>query len=116
MGKTLAQYDCPCGHSNLEWRTRPFARFEECPICKAMTYSRVDLRRGRDAGYWTPIEQYSIAMNSDEEITRFSEKAPDVYVCRDKENEMYGVPIAHNYQQKKASLKAAGFMDLRGYG
>jgi hypothetical protein len=115
--KIGAFYDCEtCKHSAMEWREIPFPAVEDCPKCGAHAYSRPSLRKTPDAGYWVPIQQYSIAMNSDAEIQAFRDKAPDVYVSSDPNDEMYGVPIARNYHQKKQSLRAAGFKDLRGYG
>jgi hypothetical protein len=61
--------------------------------------------------YHTPIELYSIAMETDEEIREFMKKAPDVHVSTDPDDDMYGVPVAASRYQKLQALKSAGFVE-----
>jgi putative FmdB family regulatory protein len=108
--------DCP--HADIEFASMQNALpvgecLPECPKCKGPRYRRaVSLPHTDLKEFHTPIEMYSIALNSDAEIRAFTRAAgDDVRVSSDPEDPMYGVPIAASRKQKRAALKAAGFIE-----
>jgi hypothetical protein len=56
-----------------------------------------------------PIEMFSIACNSEEEIREMQQRVPGLDISTDPNDEMYGVPVARTRQQKLAALEVAGF-------
>jgi len=56
-----------------------------------------------------PIMMFSMACNTPEEIAQLRRQAPDVEVSDDPTDELYGVPIARNRQQKLKALEVIGW-------
>lgn len=108
----LYDYRCSaCGHERIDEFEKITSEPQTvCPSCGKATFARVPQVVGNNLReFHTPIEMYSIGLNSDEEIREFRAKCPDVDVCTDSSSDLYGVPIARNRAQKLAALKAAGF-------
>lgn len=111
----IYDYHCmTCGHTDIEYKKMDNAvPVDNCPKCGQLSYAKqvslpaTDLREFHD-----PIEMYSIAMDTDEEIKEFQKKAPDVEVSTDQDDPMYGIPIARNRKQKLAALKTVGYTEL----
>jgi len=113
----LYDYQCDhCGHAAKdEFQKITAPALTECPNCglddgdvfhREPTLAHTDLKEFHD-----PIQMYSIAMDSDEEIREFQAKCPDVRVSTDPRDPMYGVPIAASRRQKLDALKTAGFVE-----
>lgn len=107
----IYQYQCDdCGHECEEFqhiRDEPLTR---CPICCGEAFHRVPAKTHTDIReFRKPIEMFSIALNTDEEIRTFKQQCPDVAVSTDPNDELYGVPIAANRKQKLSALNAVGF-------
>jgi putative FmdB family regulatory protein len=113
----LYDYECKqCGHKGTEFRkmanVNPDDRPEVCPECTAQAYTRqiscphTDLKE-----FATPIELYSIALDTDDEIREFLRKCPDVEVCTDPASDMYGIPVARHRKGKLQALAAAGYVE-----
>jgi putative FmdB family regulatory protein len=107
-------YHCDyCGHDNDEYHKMHESPLLTCPKCghyapyhKVPTLSGTDLKE-----FHTPIELYSVAMETDQEIREFKAKCPDVEVATDPHDPMYGVPIARSRKQKLQALEASGFVE-----
>jgi len=106
-------YTCPkCGRSDTKFAQMSEARTH--PLCRCGTVMRRDFPaegagNHTAAGFRTPIEMYSIAMEDPGEIQAFKRDCPDVDVSDDPNDPLFGVPVARNRQQKLAALDAAGF-------
>lgn len=110
----MYEYSCPCGFSDVEYQRMSSTPLTVCPKCKGAEYHRVpSVPHTNLIEFHKPIEMFSIACNSLEEIREMQVKAPDVLISDDPNDEMYGVPIARNRAQKKAALAAAGFMEIK---
>ena len=109
----LYDYKCDaCRHAQEEYQSIRSDPLTLCPSCGAECFHRVPTLPHTDLKeYHTPIEQFSIAMETDEEIRDFMRKAPDVQVSTDPNDEMYGVPIAKCRRDKLQALKAAGYVE-----
>lgn len=110
----LYDYKCEtCGHLAEEFKKiTSESKPEICPHCSAQTYVRqVSLPHTDLKEFHTPIEMFSIALDTDEEIAEFVRKCPDVDVCTDKSSDMYGIPVARNRKAKLQALKAAGYQE-----
>lgn len=59
--------------------------------------------------FHTPIEMYSVACNSMEEIREMQRAG--VECSDDPKSELFGVPVARNRRDKKAALRAANFLE-----
>lgn len=100
-------YECPkCGHFVLEpasW----FVEHENCPECDAAVEKVVGAvrKRGLDPVFQTPIEMFSIAPTSWDELVAMRRKFPDAKFTDQ------GVPLAHTRAEKLAFLKHAGFVE-----
>lgn len=112
----LYDYKCrTCNHTAEEFRkiTSDSSKPEVCPECTAQTYERLPSLVHTDLKeFHTPIEMYSIALDSDDEIREFMRKAPDVQVCTDPNSDMYGIPVARNRHQKLQALKAMNYEEV----
>ena len=110
----LHDYVCVnCKHAATEYHRAAAPDIEECPKCKTPNYKKqFALIHSPQLGYRTPIEMYSIALNTPEQIREFKRKAPDVEVeDRDYNHPLWGVPLARTRHQKMQALKAAGFVE-----
>lgn len=107
---------CECGHEAEEFRQMKDATAVGacvvCPTCNSPAYQRLadyvhtDLKE-----FHTPIDMYSIALDTDEAIRAFKQQVPGVDVAEDPADPMYGVPIARSRKQKMDALKHAGFVE-----
>jgi len=83
-----------------------------CPACHQPTYRRVvDLPSTDLKEFHTPIEMYSIAVDSIQEVRELQRRCPDVAIEDDPTSEMFGIPLAANRQQKRALLRASGYIE-----
>lgn len=109
-------YRCEaCGHEVEEYQSIHDVAFLRCPKCAATeVYGRIPTLPHTDIKeFQTPIEMYSIAMNSDEEIRGFAARCPGVDVSADPEDPLYGIPVARTRQQKLHALKAMGCTEAK---
>ena len=111
----MYQYECvACQHENLEFQFMKDPHLTECPACGAAAYERRPTLPHSDmVEFHKPIEMYSIALNSDEEIRAFQEKCPDVQVSADPRDDMYGVPIARTRKDKLSAMAAMGYEESK---
>lgn len=87
---------------------------EQCPSCKSYQCVRVPSVPNTDMReFKTPIEMFSIALDTDEDIREFKRKAPDVDIGTDPDREDYGIPIARTRKQKLAALRAVGYTEKK---
>lgn len=109
----LYDYKCrTCNHEATEFQKMASEPLHVCPACYQPTYCKqVSLPHTDLKEYHTPIDMFSIAMESDDEIREFMRKAPDVEVCTDPDSDVYGIPIARSRHQKLQALKAAGYVE-----
>ena len=80
----------------------------QCPECGAAIMDRDIVAEGTNTPmqeYHKPIEMYSVAPTSADEVTELRRKLPNV-----KFNDQF-VPIAHSRHEKLAILKATGFLE-----
>lgn len=114
----IYRYRCSeCGREEEIVRPMSTPRELPCPACSGETSfeRQVSRPKSTQAGYHTPIEMHSVAVCSDHEIQDLQRKVPNLTIATDKRDPMYGVPIAENLHQKKAILRASGFVDSKGY-
>ena len=107
-------YECGhCGHRDTEYHRMGHAPdVTNCPKCGMALYKKqVSAPHTDMKEYWRPIEMYSIAANSDEEIRQLKRDVPGLQISEDRSDPMYGVPIAKNYSEKKKALQSTGFVD-----
>lgn len=111
----LYSYECEtCSHADDEFQRMSDEHLTTCPKCGAVDYHRrVALPHTDMLEFHKPIELYSVALNTDEEIRAFKRTAPDVFVETDPRSEMYGVPIARSRKQKLAALEATGCVETK---
>lgn len=108
----LYDYECVCGHKFETFRTMKDESFEQCPTCKSYATNRVPSLPHTDLkAFHTPIEMFSIALDTPEEVRAFKQRCPDVEMCDDPSSEMFGLPVAHNRKQKTQALAAAGYVE-----
>lgn len=103
-----------CDHADEEYLKIHADSIQVCPKCNHLAYEKqVSVSRAKDAEFRTPIDLYSIAMESQEEIQAFKRRAPDVDCSDDPNDPMYGVPIARTRQAKLQALEVAGFQERK---
>lgn len=111
----MYEYLCAaCGHQDDEFfKMSTSSDPRTCPKCdmKGVYVRQVSLPHTDLKEFHTPIEMYSIAMNTREEIEEFLRAAPGVDCSLDEADPMYGIPIARSRSQKKHALKAAGYVE-----
>lgn len=108
----LYTYACPCGHTDDEFQKMSSTPLTTCPKCQGSGYHRVPtVPHTNLIEFHKPIEMFSIACNSVEEIREMQAKVPGLDISTDPRDEMYGVPIARNRAQKLAALEVAGFQE-----
>ena len=101
-----------CGHVSEEVHSIHLDRLTECPKCHQDGYVKqvvpitTDLRE-----FHTPIEMYSVACNSIEEIRQIQNNCPGVHISDDPRDEMYGVPVVKNRKEKLTVLKTVGYIE-----
>jgi hypothetical protein len=84
----------------------------ECPICWEDAYERqVSLPHTDLQEFSKPIEMFSVAMESLEEIRAFKAKCPDLDLSDDPASPDYGLPIARTRKAKLQALAAAGYQE-----
>jgi len=97
-----------CGHQDSA--VRPISKRDDatdCPKCHAIM-ARDIVAEGTNTPmqeFHRPIEMYSVAPISTEEVAELRRKLPDV-----KFNDLM-VPVAHSRHEKMAILKATGFQE-----
>lgn len=109
-------YRCDaCQHTVEEYQSIRDAALVECPACGDQTaFRRVPAPTNTDMREFVkPIEMYSVAMNTDDEIRAFKARCPEVDVSTDQADPMYGIPIARTRKQKMQALGALGFTEAK---
>jgi len=84
---------------------------EPCPRCNVPMEKQIGLPHTDLKAFSTPIEMFSIALDTNEDIREFKRRCPDVEVSEDEDNPLYGIPIAANRRQKKDALAVSGFVE-----
>jgi len=106
-------YICPqCDRTDLKFA--PMSEASTPVACECGADMARDFRAERAGNHMAvefkkPIEMFSVGLNTDDEIREFKQRCPDVDVATDPDDDLYGVPIARNRQQKLAALDAVGF-------
>ena len=108
----IYDYACQeCGHTAEEVHKMASAG-PACPVCRSLEYHKVPSQVYTDLQeFRTPIEMYSVAVNSVEEARELKKKCPDADISDDINDEMFGVPIARSRAAKKQVLKASGYIE-----
>lgn len=108
-------YECDkCGYAAEDFQTMRDAAHTICPVCSETAYHRVPTLPQTDMReFQEPIEMYSIALNTPEEVRQFQAQCPDVKISDDETDPMFGIPVAATRKQKLAALRAAGFTEKR---
>lgn len=106
-------YRCPeCNHSVEEFQHIRDDPIVTCPECSSPSYRRVPALPHTDMKeFRTPIEMYSIALDTVEDIREFKRRCPTVAVSENPRDEMFGIPIAATRKQKLEALKTMGFTE-----
>jgi len=109
----LYEYVCrACRHQSDEYQSIHDDRLTICPACGEPEYRRVISVPHTDMKeFHKPIEMFSVALSTDDEIREVQRRCPDVRISADRDDPMYGVPIAASRKQKKAVLRATGFTE-----
>lgn len=108
---------CECNHEDTEFRhmkdATPVGSHVLCPKCNSPAYQRlIDVPSGAmEKDYHTPIDMYSIAVESIEDIRRMQKNCPDAHISDDPSDPMYGVPIAKNRKAKMQLLNSEGYIE-----
>lgn len=102
-----------CDHTAEEYRKiGESAPVENCPVCGKLEYiKQIGLPSTDRKAFSKPIEMYSVALDTDEEIKAVRDKCPDVKISMDQNDEMYGIPIAKTRNDKLKVLKAMGYVE-----
>lgn len=106
-----------CGHEDAEFmqmqNSISVGAHTECPACHLLLYRRmIDVPSGAmEKDYHTPIDMYSIAVESIEDIRRMQKNCPDAHISDDPSDPMYGVPIAKNRKAKMQLLNSEGYIE-----
>jgi putative FmdB family regulatory protein len=102
-----------CNHKTEEYRQMSASGPAElCPNCGDITYTRQVSRPHSDmVSFSTPIEMFSIAMDTPEEVRAFARRCPDVDIETNEDHPMFGVPVARNRKAKLQALAVAGYME-----
>lgn len=109
----MYDYECgACGHADVEFHGMHAEPLAQCPACLAPNYMKQVSRTHGENPYRTPIELYSIALNTPEEIAAFKARCPEVECNPDLNDPMGGIPVARNRKQKLAALKAVGHVEV----
>jgi len=81
-----------------------------CSVCGKSGYRKIPSLFTTDLkNFNKPIEMYSVACSTLQEVREIQVKCPDVQINDDPNSEMFGIPIAANRKQKKQVLRAVGF-------
>lgn len=111
----LYDYTCAlCGHKSVEFMrmcSAGEAPKVECKCCQYPMTRQVAMPHTPMQEYATPIEMFSIAMSSLEEVREFKQRCPDVDCNDDMDHPDFGLPIARSRHQKLQALKAAGYAE-----
>lgn len=102
----LYDYECSvCHHRDEEFQHIREERLKTCPACGLPQYERqVSMpSTALVREYDKPIEMWSIAPVTQDEVSAFKRKHPDVKFSRD------GAPLARTRQEKLAILRSEGF-------
>lgn len=104
-------YRCPeCGQDDTVFQG--ISQDRRAPRCSCGTEMDRDFQAeapGPPRPFATPIQMFSIACNTPEEIAQLRSAAPGVEVSDDPSDPLYGVPIARDRQQKLQALDAIGW-------
>lgn len=100
-----------CGHADDEFQRMADAHLTACPECagayvRQVTAPHTDLKE-----FSSPIEMFSIALDTEDEVRAFKLKCPDVEMQDDPKHPDFGLPIARNRKQKLAALKAVNYQE-----
>ena len=98
-----------CGVTKQHFQSLLDESLPKCP-CGGKSfrdYSAERTDRRHTGVYEKPIEMFSVACSSPEEIQELKQKCPDIEVAMD--GPLMGVPIARSREQKLRVLKAVGF-------
>ncbi len=108
----LYEYKCgDCNHEDTELHTMATV-LTVCPKCKGAHYQKQISHVHTDLqNFHKPIEMFSVAADTPEEVRKFQQQCPDIEISDDQSNPMYGVPIAKNRKGKMQALAAAGFSE-----
>lgn len=101
-----------CGHADTEFFKMASENLQRCPKCLSLTYRKqVSLPHTDLKEFSKPIEMFSIAMSSEDEVRAFKRKCPDVECNDDINHPDFGLPVARSRKQKLQALAAAGYVE-----
>lgn len=84
-----------------------------CPRCDSPLYRRqADAVHTDLQEFHTPIELYSVACNSMDEIRQIQKDCPDADISDDPNNPLFGVPVARTRKAKLQVLAATKFSEI----
>lgn len=100
----LYDYKCPVCDQQVELLIPMLEYQSEQPCtCGAVMQRIFTTKKSHSPNFRKPIEMFSVAPTSPQELEAFRRKCPDVELTRQL------VPIAHNRTEKKQILRAVGF-------
>lgn len=108
-------FNCVCGHSWPEYfklSNWPFPDYMMCPKCMITSGKRQISAPHTVKDYEHPIEMYSVAPVDPNEVRRFAETNPGIQVSLNEDDEMYGVPVVRNEQERRQVMKHFHHVDL----
>jgi putative FmdB family regulatory protein len=105
------EYKCAsCQFADTEYQHIHDNPLVECPECHKPTYEKqVSRVHSSMREFSAPIEMFSIACNTTEEIQEMQKAG--VNISDDPENPLFGVPVARSRHEKLKALKVAHFVE-----
>jgi len=109
------EYECAaCGHTSEEFQFMQDDRLTQCPGCLDETYvKQVSMPHTDMKAFRKPIEMYSVALDTPQEIADFKRSCPDIECDANLNNELGGIPVAHNRKEKKQIMEAMGVVERK---
>lgn len=111
----LYPYACEnpsCHHSDDEFQKIVDVSLTQCPRCGQETYKRQVCQVHTNLKeFHKPIEMYSVAVDSLEEVREMKRRNPNVEISDDPKHPLFGVPIARTRADKMSVLRKEGFIE-----
>lgn len=106
-------YDCEsCNHRDDEFQKMEDPHLIDCPKCRQPSYKRRPcLAHTSHKEYSKPIEMFSIALDHEDEIREFQRRNPEAQISTNRNDPLFGVPIARSRHEKLAILEKEGYQE-----
>lgn len=111
----MPRYQYACDACEHEFETFQHIRSEpmiRCPECGKPRLQRVPQMCGTlNREYKKPIEAFSIALDTEEEIDAFRDRNPGTDISRDRRHPLFGVPVLRSRAEKLRVYKREGMIE-----